>query len=57
MPLPQSVPELAGKVFLATGSGRRLREIGRDPEANLAALRVDEGGQNGNDAHQPALPV
>ena len=43
-PLPQPVPELAGKVFLATGSGRRLREIGRDPEANLCALRVDEGG-------------
>ncbi len=42
--LPQPVPELAGKVFLATGSGRRLREIGRDPEANLAALRVDDGG-------------
>ena len=43
-PLPQPVPELAGGVFLATGSGRRLREIGRDPEANLAALRVDGGG-------------
>ena len=43
--LPQTVPELAGKVFLTTGSGRRLREIGRDPEANLAALRVDAGGQ------------
>ena len=42
--LPQPVPELAGKVFLATGSGRRLREIGRDPEANLCALRVDAGG-------------
>ncbi len=43
--LPEAVPELAGKVFLATGSGRRLREIGRDPEANLAALKVDEGGE------------
>ena len=42
-PLPQPVPELAGKVFLATGSVRRLREIGRDPEANLAALCVDAG--------------
>jgi len=45
VPLLQSVPALAGKVFLATGSGRRLREIGHDPEANLAALRVDRGGE------------
>src|ERR1700759_2424439 len=36
--LPQPVPELAGKLFLVTGSGRRLREIGRDPEANLGAI-------------------
>lgn len=43
--LPLAVPELAGKTFLVTGSGRRLREIGRDPEANLAAIRVDEGGE------------
>jgi rhamnulose-1-phosphate aldolase len=43
--LPQPVPELAGKTFLATGSGRRLREIGQDPEANLAALRVESGGE------------
>ena len=43
-PLPQPVPELAGNVFLATGSGRRLREIGLDPEANLCAMRVDGGG-------------
>ncbi|HLK61181.1 MAG TPA: class II aldolase/adducin family protein [Chthonomonadaceae bacterium] len=42
--LPQPVPELAGKLFLVTGSGRRLREIGRDPEANLGALRVLPGG-------------
>ena len=44
-PLPQPAPELAGGIFLATGSGRRLREIGCDPEANLCALRVDAGGE------------
>ncbi|MCW3098343.1 MAG: L-rhamnulose 1-phosphate aldolase [Chthonomonadaceae bacterium] len=43
-PLPQPVPELAGKLFLVTGSGRRLREIGSDPEANLGAIRVLPGG-------------
>jgi rhamnulose-1-phosphate aldolase len=42
--LPQPVPELAGNLFLVTGSGRRLREIGHDPQANLGALRVLPGG-------------
>jgi rhamnulose-1-phosphate aldolase len=42
--LPQPVPELAGKLFLVTGSGRRLREIGHDPQANLGAVRVLPGG-------------
>jgi rhamnulose-1-phosphate aldolase len=42
--LPQPIPELAGNAFLATGSGRRLREIIRDPEANLGCLIVDGGG-------------
>ncbi|MEO7717370.1 MAG: class II aldolase/adducin family protein [Capsulimonas sp.] len=44
--LPEAVPELAGKIFLVTGSGRRLREIGRDPEANLGALRILPGGES-----------
>ena len=43
-PLPGPLPELAGKVILVTGSGRRLREIEHDAEANLAALRIDAGG-------------
>ncbi|MCA1597229.1 MAG: class II aldolase/adducin family protein, partial [Chloroflexi bacterium] len=42
--LPSLLPALAGKVILVTGSGRRLREIERNPEANLAALRIDPGG-------------
>ena len=37
--LPQPVPELAGGVFLVTGSGRRLREIIQDPPANLGVVR------------------
>ncbi len=43
--LPQPVPELAGTTFIVSGSGRRLREIGRDPEANLGALRILPGGE------------
>jgi rhamnulose-1-phosphate aldolase len=42
--LPIAVPELAGGLFLVTGSGRRLREIRLDPAANLGAVRVLDGG-------------
>ena len=45
--LPQAVPELAGKTFIATGSGRRLREVIDDPAANLGCLVIDEGGKTG----------
>jgi rhamnulose-1-phosphate aldolase len=43
--LPQAAPELAGGVFLVTGSGRRLREIQTDPMANVGCLVVDKEGQ------------
>jgi len=43
--LPMVVPELAGRSFLVTGSGRRLRDIIRDPGANLGVVRVEAGGQ------------
>lgn len=42
--LPVALPEFAGGMFLVTGSGRRLREIGSDPEANIGAVVVNEGG-------------
>lgn len=42
--LPAPMPELAGALFLVTGSGRRLREIQDDPPANLGALVIDTGG-------------
>jgi len=45
--LPEPVPELTGKSFLVTGSGRRLREIIQDPAANLGCVIVDEGGRTG----------
>jgi rhamnulose-1-phosphate aldolase len=45
--LPVAVPELAGKAFLVTGSGRRLREIVHEPAANLGFVVVDEGGVTG----------
>jgi rhamnulose-1-phosphate aldolase len=45
--LPQAVPELAGKTFIVTGSGRRLREVIDDPAANLGCLVIDDGGKTG----------
>ena len=45
--LPQAVPELEGKLFIVTGSGRRLREIIKDPGANLGCLVVNPGGETG----------
>jgi rhamnulose-1-phosphate aldolase len=45
--LPQPVPELAGAIFLVSGSGRRLREIIDEPSANIGCIVVDEGGRTG----------
>lgn len=45
--LPLLVPELAGSMFIVSGSGRRLREILQDPAGNLGCLLVHPGGQSG----------
>jgi rhamnulose-1-phosphate aldolase len=45
--LPEPSPALAGCMMLVTGSGRRLRDIHRDPAANLAAVLIDPGGRTG----------
>ncbi len=47
IPLPEAAPELAGKAFLITGSGRRLREIIDNPPGNLGYLTVNDGGETG----------
>lgn len=38
-----AVDELLGALIVVTGAGRRLREIARDPEENLAWLRIVQG--------------
>jgi rhamnulose-1-phosphate aldolase len=43
--LPLTVPHLAGGTILMTGSGRRLREISRDPVVHLGIVTVDPGGE------------
>lgn len=42
--LPAPAPALAGHTLLVTGSGRRLRQIHDDPEANVGAVRVHADG-------------
>jgi rhamnulose-1-phosphate aldolase len=44
-PLP--APALAGKLVIVTGSGRRLRDVHRDPTANLAVVAIDADGRSG----------
>lgn len=43
--LPYPMPELAGGCVLATGSGRRLREVAAAPTANLGLVAFDREGQ------------
>lgn len=45
--LPVPAPDLAGATIIATGSGRRLRDIADDPTGNLAAIVVEPGGKMG----------
>lgn len=45
--LPLPAPELAGKIVIVTGSGRRLRDIRADPAANLGVVAIDADGRTG----------
>lgn len=45
--LPQTVPSLAGRLLIVSGSGRRLRDIRTDPAANLGAIAIDDDGHKG----------
>ena len=45
--LPLAAPELAGRLLVVTGSGRRLRDVAIDPAANLGAVRIGPDGLSG----------
>lgn len=45
--LPLPAPDLVGATIIATGSGRRLRDIANAPTANLAAILIEDGGKTG----------
>jgi rhamnulose-1-phosphate aldolase len=43
--LPQKTLALAGRILIVSGSGRRLRDIHKDPAANLGAVVIDDEGR------------
>ncbi|MFH0920822.1 MAG: class II aldolase/adducin family protein [Fibrobacterota bacterium] len=43
--LPITVPDLAGRSIVVTGSGRRLRELRQDPLGNLGVVVIRDGGR------------
>ena len=45
--LPVPTPALSGATIIATGSGRRLRDIAEEPASNLAAIIIEDGGKTG----------
>ncbi|MEC0238957.1 rhamnulose-1-phosphate aldolase [Paenibacillus dokdonensis] len=40
------VPELAGKIFVVTGSGKYFRNVISDPDMNLGVIRVTDDGEH-----------
>jgi rhamnulose-1-phosphate aldolase len=44
--LDNPMPEVGGGTFVVTGSGRRLREVANDPEANLGVVKIAEDGKS-----------
>ncbi|WP_322745688.1 rhamnulose-1-phosphate aldolase [Paenibacillus donghaensis] len=40
------VPELAGKIFVVTGSGKYFKNVISDPETNLGVIRVASDGEH-----------
>lgn len=45
--LPWTVPALAGRTVLVTGSGCRLRDVLDEPEATVSAVVIEAGGATG----------
>ncbi|OPJ62723.1 rhamnulose-1-phosphate aldolase [Clostridium oryzae] len=45
-PIGVSVPNLANEYFLVTGSGKYMRNVILDPEANIGIAKIDEKGKN-----------
>lgn len=46
IPVGFSLPELAGKYFLVTGTGKYFKNVQYDPAGNLGLIRLDNHGEN-----------
>ncbi len=44
LPLSMSFPELAGRYFVVTGTGKYFKNVYPDPETNLGLIRISEDG-------------
>lgn len=40
------IPELAGKLFLVTGTGKYFKNVAKDPETNLGIIRIQSNGKD-----------
>lgn len=45
IPTGFEAPDLVGKIFIVTGSGKYFKNVEKDPENNLGIIRIAEGGQ------------
>ena len=45
LPIGTTVPDLAGEYFLVTGSGKYMRNVILDPEANICIVEIDNIGE------------
>ena len=45
LPLTEALPELEGKYFLVTGTGKYFKNVKGDPETNLGIIKIAEGGK------------
>jgi len=62
IPLPFSMPALAGKAFLLSGTGTRAREIGADPLPHIGLYKISDDGAHygwiaGNKTPTTELPA
>ncbi len=46
--LPAAMENLSGTCFLVTGTGKRMRDISKNPMSNILIIRVDETGKGYN---------
>lgn len=44
IPISFHAPELAGKIFLVTGTGKYFKNVQKDPETNLGLIRIASDG-------------